>query len=593
MTASKYLQKLLSLHGIHIDKIIKGGKGGLNDPDFKDQVLQRANEYYKKLYTDRANTPRIFSYDPNDDVIIESNEKDLIRDASTGENQENPVETSIDSIAAAAAVATNKANQENPVETSIDSIAAAAAVAAASTERNQENPVVNPIDIDSIASAAAVAAVSTERNQENPIVKPIDSNAAAAAASTEENKVNTIVKHDTDINSIAAAAAAAAAASTEEKEDSIVKDDRDIASIAAAAVTQQNEVNPLVKEDSIVKDDTDIASIATAAAVAAVTETNQANTILKDTGNEKGVENVENIEGNQVTQINSEKVMQYIREYLSTFKSIKFPSFNFSRINFGIVDNIGKLNIDLGLKEKLKNLWSQIDLRSFFQNLFQRKEKNLINNDVTDNSATITDAEVERADAGAVEAVAGADAAVAAAVAALSTLQSATDTSSNQRQPIAQDSENRILTILMKMFMAMGNIPISEFMKIITTPIFKSLDPSDQFAILLTKTIKDGFKSVSKTKPTPTANIKQIENGIDPKYGGGFIMFDDKFKIAGVIHSGYHLSTSEIKMSNSTTNSNDINTFVSQLKSGCDSCLPLDISKIVESIKVTVKLPNI
>jgi hypothetical protein len=304
--------------------------------------------------------------------------------------------------------------------------------------------------------------------------------------------------------------------------------------------------------------------------------------------------------------------MQYIREYLSTFNGIKFPSFNFSRINFGIVDNIGKLNINVGLKEKLTNLWGQINLGSFFQNLFQRKEKNLINNDVTDNSATITNAAVAGADAavaadegadaadaadeGADAAVAadeGADAAVAAAVAALSTLQSATYTSSNQTQPIAQDSENRILTILMKMFMAMGNIPISEFMKIITTPIFKSLDPSDQFAILLTKTIKDGFKSVSKTKPTPTANIKQIENGIDPKYGGGFIMFDDKFKIAGVIHSGYHLSTSEIKMSNSTTISNDINTFVSELKSGCDSCLPLDISKIVESIKATVKLPNI
>jgi len=34
-------------------------------------------------------------------------------------------------------------------------------------------------------------------------------------------------------------------------------------------------------------------------------------------------------------------------------------------------------------------------------------------------------------------------------------------------------------------------------------------------------------------------NIKQISNGINPSYGGGFILFDSEFNIQNIIHSNY------------------------------------------------------
>jgi hypothetical protein len=112
------------------------------------------------------------------------------------------------------------------------------------------------------------------------------------------------------------------------------------------------------------------------------------------------------------------------------------------------------------------------------------------------------------------------------------------------------------------------------------------------FSQFLVKSIRLGFTQKPK-KNIPIPNIKQLSNGIDPTYGGGFIMFDGGFNIGGIIHTGYSASpagSSLPQMSNSISTSDELTTFIQSLKTPSTPpvATPLDISKIAESIKTSI-----
>ena len=93
------------------------------------------------------------------------------------------------------------------------------------------------------------------------------------------------------------------------------------------------------------------------------------------------------------------------------------------------------------------------------------------------------------------------------------------------------------------------------------------------------------LKGLIMTKP----NIKQLKNGINPSYGGGFILFDSEFNPQNIIHTNYSDATN-IVMNNMVItkyNSNDSNDL---FKSG----QKLDIKDILKNIKLILKVdvPN-
>ena len=64
-------------------------------------------------------------------------------------------------------------------------------------------------------------------------------------------------------------------------------------------------------------------------------------------------------------------------------------------------------------------------------------------------------------------------------------------------------------------------------------------NPIELFTTTLLSTIKSGF--IQKQKPKVVVpNMKQISNGIDPSYGGGFIMFGPDIKMNTIYHTGYN-----------------------------------------------------
>jgi hypothetical protein len=127
---------------------------------------------------------------------------------------------------------------------------------------------------------------------------------------------------------------------------------------------------------------------------------------------------------------------------------------------------------------------------------------------------------------------------------------------------------------------------------------------SPSFAKRLTNCIRLGFTQKPKNQlAKKIPNLKQISNGIDPRYGGGFIIFDDGFNIGGIIHTGYAVTPSpsgsppslpEIYMLESVKDANDIETFIKSLQTQPQSPpnQKIDITKIVELINKTIhKLP--
>jgi hypothetical protein len=98
------------------------------------------------------------------------------------------------------------------------------------------------------------------------------------------------------------------------------------------------------------------------------------------------------------------------------------------------------------------------------------------------------------------------------------------------------------------------------------------------------------LKTLAK-KPVVIPNIKQIPNGIDPSYGGGFILFDKEFIIKDFLHSGYKDTT---LMSSNIPDFNDlqsISNFIGELKEKRANT-PFDVNKYVEEIKTKLTLPD-
>jgi hypothetical protein len=132
------------------------------------------------------------------------------------------------------------------------------------------------------------------------------------------------------------------------------------------------------------------------------------------------------------------------------------------------------------------------------------------------------------------------------------------------------------------------NIPTDILAKLST--VLPKRDTTNRFATLLTKTIKTAFiKNVKK--PVVIPNIKQIPDGIDPSYGGGFILFDNSFTIKDILHTGYQDKTIR-SIRDDFQNLSAINTFITDLNTSTTPLTPFDINKYVEEIKSVLTLPN-
>jgi hypothetical protein len=87
------------------------------------------------------------------------------------------------------------------------------------------------------------------------------------------------------------------------------------------------------------------------------------------------------------------------------------------------------------------------------------------------------------------------------------------------------------------------------------------------------------------TKP----NIKQLTNGINPSYGGGFILFDSEFKAQNIIHTNYS-NTNDIVMHNlliSNYNDDSVNAFMTGNNTNDQK---LNVSELVTIMKSAINM---
>lgn len=95
------------------------------------------------------------------------------------------------------------------------------------------------------------------------------------------------------------------------------------------------------------------------------------------------------------------------------------------------------------------------------------------------------------------------------------------------------------------------------------------------------------LKRLIMTKP----NIKQLTNGINPSYGGGFILFDSEFKPQNIIHTNYSNAT-DIVMHNmliSDYTDASVNAFMSGIQEKTNET-ELNVSELVSIMKSIINV---
>jgi hypothetical protein len=156
--------------------------------------------------------------------------------------------------------------------------------------------------------------------------------------------------------------------------------------------------------------------------------------------------------------------------------------------------------------------------------------------------------------------------------------------------PLKIDMDNDMVNHLEELFAQLMTLQNEEVtiqptvIKIVETlqSYFKNCDHVFRYIdLVIDATLKH---RLTVTKP----NIKQLPNGINPSYGGGFILFDSEFKAQNIIHTNYS-NTNDIlihQLSLLTYDNVSKDTFMQHITDKENTLL--EVSKLVSEIQKTV-----
>jgi hypothetical protein len=89
-------------------------------------------------------------------------------------------------------------------------------------------------------------------------------------------------------------------------------------------------------------------------------------------------------------------------------------------------------------------------------------------------------------------------------------------------------------------------------------------------------------------------NMKQLMNGINPSYGGGFIVFDSEFNAQNIIYTAYsdatNISVHKLSILNYTDTS--VNAFMTGIREKTNEIEMLNVSNLVNDMKSIIKLSS-
>ena len=487
MTASKYLKKLLSLHGIDLTKKIVGG-GGCDDAYF-------GGAEYINAVTGRANA--LF------ELKLEYIDLDFSSDSESDHEDNKEV------AAMTAVVNAYDESTKSAVQSALGAPVAAAQVAVA--------PVVAVIPVGPVPVPVPVPVPAVIARAAN---KPIDVDEVAAMTAVisayNESPKSLLNKEVQPVASSGAAPQVAAIAAAQ------------VAAIAPVAVAP---VAPVV------------AVIATAAANRPIDVDEVAAMTAAISAYEK-----------------ESKVLHILGALVSNKNKVLIKDYPFALTLVSFLNYLNKIEYNKITTDDLKTLFAEL------------KEK-IIDAFENSNNETNTFYKIFKF-LGLPVVIGGASAGLTAAAAI------------------------KVLFLIVKTGMTLPELIThgTKYGMIFIKKIFNS--DFGTFAKLLTQTIKTAFIKSAK-KPVVIPNIKQIPSGIDPSYGGGFILFDEEFNIQNLLHSGYQDTTLMSSNLEDFTDLSIINTFIGELQTKSvttppltPSLTPFDVNTYVEEIKHVLTLPD-
>ena len=161
------------------------------------------------------------------------------------------------------------------------------------------------------------------------------------------------------------------------------------------------------------------------------------------------------------------------------------------------------------------------------------------------------------------------------------------------KRPLNIKMDNHMVHHLQELFAQLMNLDNNNnnitptVTEIVTTlqSYFKNCDHVFRYIdLVIDATLKH---RLTVTKP----NIKQLTNGINPSYGGGFILFDSVFKGQNIIHTNYS-NTNDIVMHNlliSNYNDDSVNAFMTGIKDNTNE-QKLNVSELVTIMKSVINM---